>query len=141
MSADRMERMDPISMTIYGANFPSLEDAQEFFRVEDGIPKRLYQETYLQGEFQGRIEIRRFAKKTNRAEELFANFPQGEYIIQSLQERFTSKLKRQVNTAVVIYGFYLGAHYTGRPAAVMREKRGPDYHVFAVEEMLLPGER
>ena len=29
MSADHMERMDPISMTIYGANFPSLEDAQE----------------------------------------------------------------------------------------------------------------
>lgn len=140
MNTAHMERMDPVSMTVYGGNFPSPEEARDFFRVEDGIPRRLYEEMYLQGEFRGRIEMRHFPQKSNSAAELFADFPYGAYIVRSLEERFLSKLKRRVNTAVVIYGFYLGAHYTGHAASVMREKKGPDYHVFAVEEMLLPKE-
>lgn len=140
MNTNPLERMDPVSLTVYGANFPSLEEARDFFRVVDGIPRRLYEEMYLQGEFRGRVELRYFPKKSNRAAELFADFPHGAYIIQSLAERFEDKLKRQVNTAVVIYGFYLGAHYTGRPGSVMREKKAPDYHVFAVDELLLPRE-
>lgn len=136
MYTKHMENMDPVSTTLYGGNFPSREAALDFFRLEDGVPRRLYEEMYLQGDFHGAIELRFFPKKSNQAEELFADFPGGDAIVSALQERFLAKLKRRVNTAVAIRGFYLPAHFTGRPMSAMTEKRTADYHVFCIEELV-----
>lgn len=77
--------------------------------------------------------MRHFPQKSNSAAELFADFPYGAYIVRSLEERFLNKLKRRVNTAVVLYDFDWMAHFTGRPLSAMREKKTDSYHIFYVE--------
>ena len=41
--------MDHNSIEVYGGIFKSLQDAEEFMRVVDGVPQRFYKELYLQG--------------------------------------------------------------------------------------------
>lgn len=127
--------MDENCLEVWGANFASRQEAEDFMKLEDGIPKRFMEELYLDGKFSGRIEIRFFEKKSNKAEELFADFPYGDKIIEVLKAKFRDKLKRRVNTAIVLYDFHLGSHFTGRPASVMTERRTDSYHIFSVENV------
>ena len=48
---------------------------------------------------------------------------------------FADKLKRRVNTAIVLYDFDLGYHFTGRPLSVMRERKTDSFHIFSVESV------
>lgn len=94
--------MDANSIEVYGGIFKSLQDAEEFMKVVNGKPERFYNELYLGGDFNGHIMIKFFDKKTNKAEELYKDFPFGDVIVKGLQDRFANKLKRKVNTAIVI---------------------------------------
>ena len=71
----------------------------------------------------------------DEAEELFAGFPYGERIIQVLRDKFADRLKRRVNTAIVLYDFDLGYHFTGRPLSVMRERKTDSFHIFSGESV------
>ncbi|MCI9195600.1 MAG: hypothetical protein HFF14_08525 [Angelakisella sp.] len=122
-------------LEVFAGNFPSQEAAEEFMALEDGIPRRFLRELYLREEFTGSIKVVYFDKKSNKAEELFAGFPYGDRIIQVLRDKFADKLKRRVNTAIVLYDFNWGYHFTGRPVSVMREKKAQDYHIFYVESV------
>lgn len=127
--------MENNSVEVYGGIFKSLQDAEDFMQITDGIPLRFYQELYLQGDSKGRIEIKFFEKMTNKAEELYRDFPYGDVIVEGLQARFLSKLKRRVNTAIVIYDFYLPKHFTGHPMSVMKEKRTDDFYIFDIDSI------
>ena len=127
--------MDANSIEVYGGIFKSLQDAEEFMKVVNGKPERFYNELYLGGDFNGHIMIKFFDKKTNKVEELYKDFPFGDVIIKGLQDRFVSKLKRRVNTAIVIYDFYLLSHLTDRPYSVMREKKTDEFYIFDVESI------
>lgn len=127
--------MDSNSIEVYGGIFKSLQDAEEFMKIINGKPQRFYNELYLQGEFKGRIEIKYFEKMTNKAEELYRDFPYGDVIVESLQARFTDKLKRRVNTAIVIYDFYLGEHFTGHLLSSMKEKKTDEFYLFNVDSI------
>ena len=59
-------------LEVFGGIFPSRLEAEEFFTLEEGIPRRFLRELYLREEFTGSIETVFFDKKSNRAEELFA---------------------------------------------------------------------
>lgn len=120
-------------LEVYGGIFKSLQDAEAFMKIVDGIPQRFYQELYLQGDFEGRIEINFFERMTNKAEELYQDFPYGDIIVKGLQARFSSKLKRRANTAIVIYDFDLGAHFTGHPLSSMKEKKTDEFYIFNVD--------
>lgn len=96
---------DKNMLEIFGGNFESREAAEEFMKIVDGKPKQFMEALYLQGDFAGHIEVRFFEKKTNKAEELFKDFPYGEKIIEVLKAKFADKIKRRINTAVVIYDF------------------------------------
>lgn len=124
--------MDYNSLEVYGGIFNSLQDAEDFMKIVDGKPQRFYDELFLQRDFKGHIEIKFFDKKTNKAEELYKDFPYGDVIVDGLKARFSNKLKRQVNTAIVIYDFYLGAHFTGHLLSTMKETRTYDYYIFDV---------
>ena len=125
--------MDKNSAAVYGGIFDSLEAAQEYMQLVDGVPKRFMDDMYLRGEFSGRIEIRYFGKKSNKAEELYKDFPYSDRIVGFLQEAFLNKLKRAANTAIIIYDFYLGVeHMTGHRYKQMSEKKTDDYHIFHV---------
>lgn len=127
--------MDENCLEVWGANFASRQEAEDFMKLEDGIPKRFMKELHLDGRFSGHIEIRFFEKKSNKAEELFADFPYGDRIIEVLKAKFRDKLKRRVNTAIVLYDFHLGSHFTGRPLGVMTERKTDGYHLFNVENV------
>ena len=131
-----MMGMDENSVAVYGGIFRSLQDAENFMALVDGKPKRFYEELYLQGDFKGQIEIKFLEKKTNKAEELYCDFPDGDTIVEGLKARFLSKLKRQVNTAIVIYGFYPGAHFTGHNYSMMREKKTEEFYLFHVDNIV-----
>ena len=125
--------MDNNSIDVYGGIFKSLQDAEEFMKIVDGTPQRFYRELYLQGEFKGQIEVKFFDKMTNKAEELYQDFPYGDVIVEGLQARCSSKLKRRVNTAIVIYDFYLSGHFTGHLLGTMKEKKTDEFYIFNVD--------
>lgn len=129
--------MDENCLEVWGANFASQQDAEEFMKLEDGVPKRFMEELHLDGKFSGHIEIRFFEKKSNSVEELFADFPYGDKIIEVLKAKFKSKLKRKVNTAIVLYDFHLGSHFTGALMNLMTERKTDSYHIFNVDNVLL----
>ncbi|MBE6902237.1 MAG: hypothetical protein E7478_07160 [Ruminococcaceae bacterium] len=125
--------MDKNSAAVYGGTFDSIEAAQDYMKLVDGKPKRFMDEMYLKGDFSGRIEIRFFDKKTNKAEVLLNELPYSDRLISFLQEAFMNKLKRTVNTVIVIYDFYLGAeHMTGHTYKQMSEKKTDDHYIFHV---------
>ena len=105
-------------------------------KLEDGVPKRFMKELHLDGKFSGHIEIRFFEQKSNKAEELFADFPYGDKIIEVLKAKFRNKLKRKVNTAIVLYDFHLGSHFTGALMSLMTERKTDSYHIFNVDNVL-----
>ena len=70
---------------------------------------------------------------TNKAEELYQDFPYGDVIVEGLQARCSSKLKRRVNTAIVIYDFYLSGHFTGHLLGTMKEKKTDEFYIFNVD--------
>lgn len=127
--------MDHNCLEVYGGIFNSLQDAEEFMKIVDGKPQRFYDELFLEGDFKGSIEIKFFDKKSNRGEELYRDFPYGEAIVEGLKARFANKLKRQVNTAIVIYDFHLGSHFTGHLLSTMKETKTEDYYIFNVAEI------
>ena len=88
--------MDENCPEVWGANFASQQETEDFMKSEDGIPKRFMKELYLDGKFSGHIEIRFFEKKSNKAEELFADFPYGDKIIEVLKARFRNKLMKNL---------------------------------------------
>ncbi|MDE7283847.1 MAG: immunity 22 family protein [Lachnospiraceae bacterium] len=128
--------MDENCLEVWGANFASLQEAEAFMKLEDGIPKRFMKELHLDGKFSGHIETRFFEKKSNNAEELFADFPYGDRIIEVLKAKFKDKLKRRVNTAIVLYDFHLGSHFTGALMSLMKERKTDSYHIFNVDNVL-----
>lgn len=127
--------MDENFLEVWGANLASQQEAEDFMKLEDGIPKRFMEELHLDGKFSGHIEIRFFEKKSNKAEELFADFPYGDKIIEVLRAKFKSKLKRRVNTAIVLYDFHLGSHFTGALMSMMMERKTDSYHIFNVDDV------
>lgn len=124
--------MDENSLEIYAGNFSSLAAAEDYFKIVDGKPQRFMDELYLTGDLHGEIKILYFDKKTNDAAELFCNFPYGRNIVGMLKAMFKDKLKRKVNTAIVIYDFYAGDHFTGHTAKQMSERKTDDHHIFNV---------
>ena len=66
----------------------------------------------------------------NRTEELFKDFPYGEKIIKLLKAKFADKLKRRVNTAIVLYDFNWGGHFSNHYLSQMREKKTMDIIFF-----------
>lgn len=131
----RPKREEHNHLEVFGGIFPSRLEAEKFFTLENGIPRQFLRALYLREEFTGSIETVFFDKKSNRAEELFAGFPYGERIIQVLRDKFADKLKRRVNTAIVLYDFDLGYHFTGRSLSVMRERKTDSFHIFSVESV------
>ena len=73
--------------------------------ITDGRPKRFMDELFLAGGFSGSVELKFFETKSNRAEELYRDFPYGDKIIEVMKAKFDDKLKRRVNTAIVLYDF------------------------------------
>lgn len=130
-----MVKSDINALSVFGGNFSSQQAAEEFMKIVDGKPKRFMEELYLQGDFTGHIEIRFFDKKTNKAEELFRDFPYGEKIIEVLKAKFADTLKRRVNTAIILYNFYWGSHLSNHLTSQMREKKTDEYHIFYVEDV------
>ena len=128
--------MDINSLAVYGGIFESKQAAEEYIQLIDGKPQRLMDDMYLTGDFNGHIEIYFSDKSTNRAEELFCSLPYGENIVGMLKAMFKDKLKRKINTAIVIYDFYLGAeHFTGHSFKQMSEKKTENYYVFHIENI------
>ncbi len=130
-----MINSDKNMLEIFGGIFESQQAAEEFMKIVDGKPKRFMEELYLQGDFTGQIEIKFFEKKTNKAEELFVDFPYGEKIIDVLKAKFADKLKRRVNTAIVLYDFDWGGHFSSHFLSQMREKKTDEYHIFRIENV------
>lgn len=125
--------MDKDSAAVYAGVFRSKEEAEKYMELVDGKPQKFMDDMYLTGEFNGHIEIIYLDKKTNNAEALYKAMPYGDNIVGMLKAMFSAKLKRQVNTAIVIYDFYLGAeHFTGHTAKQMSEKKTEDHHIFHV---------
>ncbi len=127
--------LDKNMLEIFGGIFQSQQAAEEFMKIVDGKPKRFMEELCLQGDFNGHIEIRFFEKKTNRAEELLKDFPFGEKMIEVLKAKYTDKLKRRVNTAIVLYDFDWKGHFSSHFLSRMREKKTEEYHIFHVENV------
>lgn len=130
-----MIKSDDNALSVFGGNFSSQQAAEEFMKTVDGKPKRFMEELYLQGDFTGHIEIRFFDKKTNKAEELFRDFPYGEKIIEVLKAKFADKLKRRINTAIILYDFYWSNHFSNHLLSQMREKKTDEYHIFYIEDV------
>ncbi len=128
-------RIDENMAEIFGGIFESQQAAEEYFKLVDGKPKRLMDELYLQGDFTGHIEIKFFDKKSNNAEQLFKDFPYGEKIVEVLKAKFADKLKRRVNTAIVIYDFDWAGHFSNHFLSQMREKKTDTYHIFRIENV------
>lgn len=127
--------IDKNNLEIFGGIFESQQAAENFMKIEDGIPKRFMEELYLQGDFIGHIEIRFFEKKSNKAEELFGDFPYGEKIIEILKAKFADKIKRRINTAIVLYDFDWKGHFSSHFLSQMRERKTDKYHIFHIENV------
>lgn len=128
-------RSDENVAEIFGGIFESEQAAKEYFSLVDGRPERFMSELYLQGDFTGHIEIKFFDKKSNSAEQLFKDFPYGEKLVEVLKAKFADKLKRRVNTAIVIYDFDWAGHFSSHFLSQMREKKTDTYHIFHVENV------
>lgn len=128
-------RLDENMAEIFGGIFESQQAAEEYFKLVDGKPKRLMDELYLQGDFTGHIEIKFFDKKSNNAEQLFKDFPYGEKIVEVLKAKFADKLKRRINTAIVIYDFDWAGHFSNHFLSQMREKKTDTYHIFHIQNV------
>ena len=120
-------------LELFGGIFESQQAAEDFMKIVDGVPKRFMDELYLQGDFTGRIEIRFFEKKSNAAEELFRDFPYSKKIIDTLKAKFADKVKRRINTAIVLYDFDWKGHFSNHFLSQMREKKTDQYHIFHIE--------
>lgn len=127
--------LDDNNLEIFGGIFESQQAAEEYFKLVDGRPERFMDELYLQGDFAGHIEIRFFDKKSNKAEELFKDFPYGEKMIEVLRAKFADRLKRRINTAIVIYDFDWAGHFSHHFLNQMQEKKTDTYHIFHVENV------
>lgn len=127
--------LDENSLACFGGNFESLQEVEEFMKIVDGKPQRFMDELYLKGNFTGHIEIKFFDKKTNKAEELFEDFPYSEKIIEVLKAKFADKTKYRINTAIVIYDFYLSEHFSSHHLSQMCEKKTDKYHIFHIEDI------
>ena len=128
-------RSDENMAEIFGGIFESQQAAEEYFKLVDGKPKRFMDELYLQGYFTGHIEIKFFDKKSNNAEQLFKDFPYGKKIVEVLKAKFADKLKRRINTAIVIYDFDWAGHFSNHFLSQMREKKTDTYHIFHIENV------
>lgn len=126
---------DENQLEIFGGIFESQQAAEDFMKIEAGIPKRFMEELYLRGDFLGHIEIRFFEKKSNMAEELFRDFPYGEKIIETLKAKFADKIKRCINTAIVLYHFDFGGHFSNHCLSQMRGKKTDKYYIFYIENV------
>ncbi len=122
-------------LAIFGAIFESQQAAEDFMKIVDGKPKRFMEELYLQGDFAGHIEVKFFEKKSNKAEELFRDFPYSKKIIETLKAKFADKIKRRINTAIILYDFDWGAHFSNHSLSQMREKKTDKYHIFWIESV------
>ena len=128
--------MDNGSLAVYAGVFPSKQAAVDFFRLTDDMPARLYSELYLQGEFSGQIGVGYFDKSSNKAEDLFADFPYSENIVGMLRAYRRDKMPRKMNTAVIIYNFYHCNHFTGHTIKQMTQKKGEDYSIFHIADIV-----
>lgn len=128
-------RLDENMAEIFGGIFESQQAAEEYFKLVDGKPKRFMDELYLKGDFTGHIEIKFFDKKSNNAEQLFKDFPYGEKIVEVLKAKFADKLKRRINTAIVIYDFDWAGHFSNHFLSQMREKKTDTYHIFHIQNV------
>ena len=122
-------------LEVFGGNFKSLQDVEKYMEIINGKPEKFMEELYLQGDFLGHIEYKFFDKKENKAEELLKNFPYGEKIVEILKAKFADKLKRKVNTIIVIYDFDLANHFSRHSLKQMKEKKTDEYHIFNVENI------
>lgn len=120
---------------IFGGIFESHQAAVDYFNLVNGKPERFMEELFLQGDFTGHIEIKFFDKKSNKAEELFKDFPYGEKLIEVLKAKFADKLKRRINTAIVVYDFDWAGHFSSHFLSQMREKKTDTYHIFHIESV------
>ncbi len=130
-----MSTRDKNTLAVFGGNFPSEEFARDFMAIKNGRPERFMDELFLEGDFIGRVELKFFETKSNRAEELFIDFPHGKKIVEVMKAKFDDKLKRRVNTAIVLYDFDWGAHFSSHFLSQMREKRTEEYHIFHVSDV------
>lgn len=130
-----MAAIDKNYISVFAGNFPSKESAEDYMAIKDGKPKRFMEELFLEGDFIGRAELKFFDAKSNRAEELYRDFPYGEKIIEVMKAKFDDKLKRRVNTAIVLYDFDWSGHFSSHFLSQMREKRTEEYHIFHVSDV------
>lgn len=130
-----MSAIDKNFLSIFGGNFPSEEFAKDFMAIKNGKPERFMNELFLEGDFTGRVELKFFDTKSNRAEELFRDFSYGDKIIEVMKAKFDDKLKRRVNTAIVLYDFNWSGHFSSHFLSQMREKRTEEYHIFHVSDV------
>lgn len=130
-----MRSIDENMAEIFAGIFESKQAAEEYMKLVDGKPERFMNELYLKGDFTGHIEIEFFDKKSNKAEELFKDFPYGKKIVEVLKAKFAAKLKRQVNTAIVIYDFDWAGHFSSHFLSQMSEKKTDKYYIFHVENV------
>lgn len=127
--------IDMNCLEVFGGNFKSLQDVEKYMEIINGKPEKFMEELYLQGDFVGHIEYKFFDKKENKVEELLKDFPYGEKIVEILKAKFADKLKRKVNTIIVIYDFSLSNHFSRHSLKQMKEKKTDEYHIFNVENV------
>lgn len=130
-----MSAKDKNYLSVFAGNFPSREFAEDYMAITDGRPKRFMEELFLEGDFAGSVEVRFFETKSNRAEELYGDFSYGDKIIEIMKAKFDDKLKRRVNTAIVLYDFDWSGHFSSCLLSRMREKRTEEYHIFHVSDV------
>lgn len=130
-----MSAIDKNYLSVFGGNFPSREFAEDYMALKNGRPERFMEELFLVGDFIGRVELKFFNTKSNRAEELFRDFPHGQRIVDVMRAKFDDKLKRRVNTAIVLYDFDWSGHFSSHFLSQMREKRTEEYHIFHVSDV------
>lgn len=126
---------DDNMLEVFAGIFESQQAAEEYMKIIDGKPQKLMDDLYLKGDFSGWIEIKYFDKKSNQVDQLFQDFPYGERIIEVLKTKFYDKLKRKVNTAIVIYDFNWSGHFSNHLLKQMSEKKTEQYYIFHVENV------
>ncbi len=127
--------LDMNCLEVFGGIFESEQAVEEYMKIVDGKPQRFMEELYLQGDFAGHVQFKFLDKKSNKAEEVLADFPYGDKIIEVLKAKFADKFKRKVNTIIVIYDFHLGSHFSGHSLRQMKEKRTDEYYIFNIEDV------
>lgn len=129
------KELDLNCLEVFGGVFESEEALKEYMKSDDGTPKRIMEDLYLEGDFIGAVEYRFLPGKTNEAEKALAGMPYSDKIVEVLRAKFADKFKKKVNTIIVLYDFHLGNHFSRHNLKDMKERKTDNYCIFNIENV------